>query len=361
MIILFEGTPGSGKSYDAVRKILDNLKSGRTVYTNVEGLDGDEQREHIKLYTNLDDYEFKTKLIFLSNDQVKNFWDIAKPGSLIVIDEVQKYFNNRDWQTASNRAFCNWTSTHRHHGYELLLITQNAERIDAAARSLIEWTYRYRKLNMFGSLVKNRYRVDAYSDCEAKGKPLNVKTKSYDKRVFACYSSYVTKDTKELGIMTHVNVLKAPVFFAIPVVLLVFVILVSKSSLASGDLFGAKAVINKSKALQASSVKQPQAQPVIVNNPTAVSMTASSIVFAAPKPHVRPMEKVAAVKVPQKDDLKTPGNSNVIIGIAGAGETVLVTIQDRGVVELSGYKFNDGAICRDDKCYRIGDSLPQQI
>ena len=36
MIVGFVGTPGSGKSYDAVKKILFNLKKGRHVYTNID-------------------------------------------------------------------------------------------------------------------------------------------------------------------------------------------------------------------------------------------------------------------------------------------------------------------------------------
>ena len=47
MIIIHEGVPGSGKSYDAVRKIIDALKKGRVVYTNIDGLDKDQCREYL--------------------------------------------------------------------------------------------------------------------------------------------------------------------------------------------------------------------------------------------------------------------------------------------------------------------------
>lgn len=358
MIICFEGTPGSGKSFEAVKKILDNLKLGRTVYTNIDGLDLDVQREHIKLYTGLDDYELNTKLISLSRDQVHKFWEVCKNGSLIVIDEVQNYFSNRDWQSAENKACASWASTHRHHGFDVVLISQSYERIDTAVRALIEWSYRFRKLNMFGSLFQSGYMCYAYSG-EPQGKPLSQSVRKYDSRIFACYKSYVSSDTKELGIMTHANVLKHPVFFAIPLALLAFAWFGSKSSFVKGDLFGANARLNKPKPVQTSIVSAPVN---IVNNPVAaINPVFPSIMPAASNPQVRPQEKTPAVKVRQDHDHTTPGNSNIITGLATAGDTVLCTIQDRGVIELTGYKFNDGAICRDDKCYRIGDSLPYQI
>ena len=240
MIIAYVGTPGSGKSYEAVKKMLENLKLGRTVFTNIDGLDGDKQREHIKLKSGLNDIQLDEQLNHLDNEQIKEFWVYAdkKPGSLVIVDEVHKLFSNRDWASSSNKDFTEWASTHRHGGFDVLLITQDIDKVDKHARSLIEWCYFFRKINHFGKLVSLKYRRYAYDDDNHHGKPVTEETLTYDKTVFPCYSSYDASGTEELGIQKNVNVLKHPVFLAIPVVLGIFIYFLSQSSLVSGNIFG---------------------------------------------------------------------------------------------------------------------------
>lgn len=219
MIIGFTGTPGSGKSYEAVKKVLDNLRMGRVVYTNIEGMDDPTCQETIKALSSMDDYEFSQRFYFLAPHEIREFWKHCKRGSLIVIDEVHKYFNSRDWQSDSNKEFGNWASTHRHEGYDVVLLTQDMEKVDKAVRSLVEWTYEFRKINYFGAAVQNKYKCESYAGEDVDGKPLSRSVRTYNKKIFLCYKSYVSKDVKELGIMRHVNVLRHPVFFIIPVVL----------------------------------------------------------------------------------------------------------------------------------------------
>jgi zona occludens toxin (predicted ATPase) len=252
MIFGFVGTPGSGKSYDAVRKVLDNLKSGKVVYTNIDGLEDDFCQEFIKLYTGLDDCQFAHQLRYKTNAEMQCFWEFVENESLIVIDEVHKLFSNRNWQSSANNIFADWASTHRHIGCDLVLITQDLEKVEKHVRSLIEWTYYYRKVNFFGSMISNKYLRYAYSGDDHNGQPLSKQTCSYQKKVFQCYKSYASADIKEQGIMQTVNVLRHPVFYAIPVVLLGVIWMGSKSSLATGDIFGA----NKAMATAAASAKK---------------------------------------------------------------------------------------------------------
>jgi len=241
MIIGFAGTPGSGKTYEAVQKILDNLQWGRIVFTNIDGITDPPCLEMIKSYCGLSDLALKKQLHFLEEGQIADFWMHVIPGSLIVLDEVQKVFGSREWQTAKNNAFASWASTHRHNGFDVVLISQAVERIDSAVRALFEWTYVFRKVNFFGSAVQKKYLCYSYGGDDTTGSPLKKSVRTYNPQVFLCYKSYVAKDVKELGIMQHVNVLKHPVFFAIPVVLFfTLYMLFGKSSLATGDLFGSK-------------------------------------------------------------------------------------------------------------------------
>jgi zona occludens toxin (predicted ATPase) len=259
MIIGFTGTPGSGKTYEAVKKILDNLRMGRVVYTNIDGIFDPECVEMIKSYCNLSDLAFTRLLRPIESDQIENFWMHIEPGALIVLDEIHKWFSNRDWQAEKNKQFGYWASTHRHHGYDVVLITQNIERVDAAIRSLLEWNYVFRKVNFLGSAIKRFYLCYAYGGDDTNGKPLSTSKRAYNPAIFRCYKSYVSKDVKELAIMQHVNVFKHPVFFLIPIMLCVSVYMVFyKSSLGTGDLFGTSKVMatmeeNKKKTLKTTS------------------------------------------------------------------------------------------------------------
>ena len=253
MIICFSGTPGSGKSYEAVVKILDNLRLGRVVYTNIEGFDDPACKEMIKTVTGFGDYELATHLFFIPEHQVKEFWKHCKSNSLIVIDEVHNFFNARDWQKAENRALGNWASTHRHHGYDVVFLTQHIEKVDGQTRSLIEWTYFFRKVNFLGGFIKKKYICYSYMGDEHKGRALGKNVRTYNPKIFLCYKSLVTKDMKELNIMTHFNILKHPVFFLIPIVLITMIYMVFfKSSIGTGDLFG----VNRAEKLRLEAIEK---------------------------------------------------------------------------------------------------------
>jgi zona occludens toxin (predicted ATPase) len=240
-IIGFAGTPGSGKTYEAVKKVVDNLLDGRVIYTNIEGLEDPICQEMIKSVTGLSDLALSCQLHIFEEHQLSEFWNHIQPGCIVILDEVQKIFSSREWQSEKNKMFGHWASTHRHHGFEVVLITQNMARIDSAVRSLLEWTYVFRKINFFGGAVQKKYICYSYAGDETSGPPLVKQVRHYNDKIFRCYKSYVTSDVKELGLMKHVNVLKHPVFFIIPVVLCLTLYMVfSKSSLGTGDMFGAK-------------------------------------------------------------------------------------------------------------------------
>ena len=293
MIIGFVGTPGSGKSYEAVKKVLDNIRLGRKIYTNIEGLDEPSCREAIKSYCNITDYQLGVVLNFLTNEQALEFWDHCEDGSLILIDEVHKLFSNRDWASEKNKQFTEWASTHRHNGFDVVLITQDIEKIDKHARSLIEWCYLFRKVNFLGGAVQKKYICYAYPGDDHQGQPLQKNMRHYDKRVFACYQSYVASDIKELGFMTHVNILKHPIFYAIPCVLLLFGFLFfKKSSFASGDIFGTSKTLNQAQVRIEENAKESNVSVL------PFSSSGSSVVVAGQEViegSVREYEKVPTV------------------------------------------------------------------
>jgi zona occludens toxin (predicted ATPase) len=246
MIIGYVGTPGSGKTYEAVKCILENLKTGRVIYTNVDGLEMPICREMIKNVCGLSDLAITRQLKIFEPDQLDNFWNHIEPKCMVVIDEVQKVFSSREWQSEKNKNFGFWASTHRHNGFDVILITQNPERVDSAVRGLFEWTYLFRKVNFFGSAVQKKYICYSYAGDETHGAPLTKNVNTYHPLIFRCYKSYVADDVKEKSIRNHVNVLKHPVFFAIPIVFgLTLYMIFFKSSFATGDIFGTKKIMDQ--------------------------------------------------------------------------------------------------------------------
>lgn len=248
MIIIHEGVPGSGKSYDSVRKIIDALKNSRIVYTNIDGVNSDTCREALSSLTGLTRDALSSQLIHLEHGQITSFWSFCEPGSFIVIDEAQLYFNSRDWSKTENREFGNWASTHRHHGYDLLLITQRSERIDSAVRSLAEFRYRYRKLNIFGNMVKKGYLV--YTYCGDDTKPLGSPYKrTYQSEIFPCYQSY-QGDASEKRVVKNPNIFKHPIFYFAGFLLVAAIWSFSKSSFATGDPLGYNNLASKIEAVK---------------------------------------------------------------------------------------------------------------
>lgn len=309
MIVFFVGSPGSGKSYEAVKKIVDNLRLGRVVCTNIDGMDEQVHQEYLKNQLDFDDYRFSQQFRFLSKEESSQFWMsrteeyisggairqknvplYCPPGSLIIIDEVHKLFNARDWQKKENRDLADWASTHRHEGYDVVFITQDIEKVEKQVRSLTEWTYFFRKVNFLGSAVSKKYLCYGYTGGEHSGRPLTKNVRTYNPKYFPCYKSYATKDAKELGFMTHVNILKHPIFFAIPVVLAFCVYMFSKSSLATGDIFGTEKVMKESQArIHSAQVKPPSPVPF---HPVSSSRSNSN-----PQPPVTPFQPVSSVRI----------------------------------------------------------------
>lgn len=238
MILAFVGTPGSGKSYEAVKKLLDNVAIGRIVYTNIDGLGESHCIEYQKLYLKMSDYEFHGKINYLSNEQMLHFWDYVPAGCLVVLDEAHTLFSNRDWSSDSNKGFSNWATHHRHQGSDCILVTHSIEKIDKHVRSCIEWTFLFKKIEFLGSMVRNSYLWYAYFGDDMTVKCIKWGRRSYDKFIFNCYRSYFGKDVKELKIMPMANVFKHPVFFILPVVLLFSLyMLFFKSSFMKGNIF----------------------------------------------------------------------------------------------------------------------------
>jgi zona occludens toxin (predicted ATPase) len=147
MIILYSGTPGSGKSLDVARQIMLKMsvgqnfignmiinreliagKKGKYLYVDTDSLDPDELMEY-----------------------AKRFHEHGKEHqTILVIDECQQIFNSRDWGRPVMKKWNSFFQVHRHYGFDVYLITQYDRLIDRQIRALIEYDRIHRKVSNIG-------------------------------------------------------------------------------------------------------------------------------------------------------------------------------------------------------------------
>lgn len=153
-IDFFSGTPGSGKSLHAAKKIVDWSRQGKPVITNFE-VDLSKYPKANQICVDDDDLtpDFLVKFsreYFQGRKLTKKDEDTI----LLVIDECQLVFNSREYQKKDRKAWIKLFSTHRHLGYHVILIAQMDKMLDKQIRGLIEYEFIHRKLSNFGKAGK---------------------------------------------------------------------------------------------------------------------------------------------------------------------------------------------------------------
>ena len=136
MIVLYSGTPGSGKSLDCARTIYNWCRRGNPIICNFPI-----NIDNIKIKGNKD-------IRFVTNDELTPDYlvetakehfagrRVNEESILLIIDEAQLLFNARDW-TAKGRDRWTWLFTmHRHFGYLIILCAQFDRMLDRQVLSL---------------------------------------------------------------------------------------------------------------------------------------------------------------------------------------------------------------------------------
>lgn len=150
MIVLYSGTPGSGKSLDCARTIYNWCRLKKPVLCN--------------FLVNTDNIRLRgpKDVRYIPNTQLDpdSLVEIAREhfggrrpkedSILLIIDEAQLLFNSRDW-SAKGRARWTWFFTmHRHFGYFIILCAQFDRMLDRQVRGVIEYEYIHRKVSNIG-------------------------------------------------------------------------------------------------------------------------------------------------------------------------------------------------------------------
>lgn len=152
-IEIFQGTPGSGKSYGAVYRIVECLMQGKTVVANINLVSGWSQKLARRSFEGLwrDRSElaslYRSRYIVSSDPQEISRIRLRGRGEsrgLIVLDECHLIFNSRDWRNSMQ--WIKFFSQHRKLGWDVLLVSQNVDAIDTQIRYLAEFHTSIRNL-----------------------------------------------------------------------------------------------------------------------------------------------------------------------------------------------------------------------
>lgn len=152
MIMLYTGSPGSGKSLAMAMEIYWHVRMGRPVLANFE--------------INTDLFNDASSFLYVPEEKwnPKTFEDYARwyfrdhpfrESSIhIYWDECQVRLNSRTWR--DNQFWIPFFTQHRKLGYDVTLVCQHHEMLDKQVRSIVEYETNHRKVNnvgWFGKLV----------------------------------------------------------------------------------------------------------------------------------------------------------------------------------------------------------------
>lgn len=203
MISLYSGTPGSGKSYHAVRDIRAKLgrKSKNRVIANfpLDGLPAD-LAANFEYWDNSEIY-ISSLVQYAQRHHVRG----VEGQCLVVIDEAQCIFNSRDWNGKgivhaalkrdpdSRMDWIKFFSQHRKLGFNIILIAQSDKMLDKQIRALVEYDVKHIKMNngFFFFLPTSFLAVEKWY---GQHMVLGRQVIWYRKRIAALYDSYAMFD-----------------------------------------------------------------------------------------------------------------------------------------------------------------------
>lgn len=153
-ISIHTGTPGSGKSYNSIEKILWALRLKKNVISNFP----------LKFTKKEIKRGYPDRFFYMPNEKItveslvvfaiEHGMIAAKKENqtLVVIDEAGGRFNCRDFGKSDRAEWIDFFSQYRKMGFYFILVAQNDRMIDKQIRGFFEYEIIHRKVNNFGPL-----------------------------------------------------------------------------------------------------------------------------------------------------------------------------------------------------------------
>jgi len=205
-ISIFEGAPGGGKSYNAVKACRDAVNSGREVWTNIEGL-------NVSLFTD------PSLIHIMSEGEVQRPWLYLPKNCLCIIDEAlipfaDDFGKNDDTDLNDMRDLKKWATQHRHDGQDIIMVVQDCLLLARVIRNVAAVRINYHNQGHLG--FGKRCRIKYFSPCKER-RPFKTENIKYDVEVFKLYES--VKAGSDLAAAKGKNILFSP-FVIFPILAL---------------------------------------------------------------------------------------------------------------------------------------------
>jgi zona occludens toxin len=195
MLTLITGTPGAGKSLYAVSMIAQHVpgstvENGQTPVKRV-------------LYSNVRDLLVEHEII--TADDLNSWQTWAKPGAVILFDEVQEVWRARGTSTKVPDCIAA-LETHRHLGVDIILVTQHPMLLDQNIRRLVNQHLHLRRLTKTIAMV---YEWDHCSNPGTTKTCISAKVWRHPKAAYKLYKSAQlhTKPTSRVPPILYVGLL----------------------------------------------------------------------------------------------------------------------------------------------------------
>ncbi len=157
MIAFVTGQPGAGKTFYAVRLMVQALREGKYVATNVEMVQGwEDQAARFFSASSLKPGARNRRTVryrkaaYVAHG-LPELSRLRLPGTgesrgIVVLDEAHLWLNTRDWRDSDRKQAIAWFTQHRKLGWDVYLISQYAESVDRQVRALAEYEITLRNL-----------------------------------------------------------------------------------------------------------------------------------------------------------------------------------------------------------------------
>lgn len=239
MIYFYTGTPGSGKSLHMASEIYDAILKGRNVIANfavnesyfkkarhperlgsfiyvsneewltngytdritVDPVTGGRLKGVVPRgrYTYLDGL-YSYALQFHGRDGRGN---IREHQTLLVLDECQELFNNRNWAKKDRLDWIAFFREHRKYGFDIYLISQDDKVIDKQVRAVLQFKVEHRSVKNYKAAGKllaflrgGELFVWILSNYQIRGQDARICSEFFTgKKFYEFYNSYQTFHT----------------------------------------------------------------------------------------------------------------------------------------------------------------------
>lgn len=331
------GSPGSGKSYEAVvYHVLPALRDGRKVKTNLP-LNIQEFEARVpgcsRLVHILEPMPGNTRRFSQLSDYLDEWrHDETNQGPLIVIDEAHNIFRGK-----VSPELLEYYALHRHHGVDILLITQTWRQVHAEIRDMVQICYRVRKATALGS---SKTYIRKVQD-GVRGEVTNQDIRKYDKANYPLYKSH-TQTNKAVLEAAAKDVKPIWKHWSVQGFVLIFLFSVFAASKGWFNPFP-KPPSKKPVSVQSSPVSAPVANPVVPVPSTADSPPVQAPLPSPPPPKPKPIEPYAAHGLHINGTRTLNGRITYYLLVSQAGQ-VVAKLQDKDLSD-SGYVVTPRGRC----------------